>query len=593
MPRLHFKGKVFVENHHLAVPFHELLPVREKGLSPKASLHDNLIIHGDNLAALKSLLPTYHGKVKCVYIDPPYNTGNESWAYNDNVNSPLMRDWLGRVVDRDDLTRHDKWCCMMMPRLKLLRELLSDDGAIFVSIDDNEVHHLRCLMDEVFGEENFVASVIWEKVYAPKSSAKYFSENHDFVVAYAKRKESFKRNLLPRTKEADARYQNPDDDPRGPWKPSDLSARNPYSKGTYAIRCPGGRVIAGPPGGRYWRCSEEKFRELDDDNRIWWGTNGNQTPALKRFLSEVKQGLVPETIWTYKEVNHTQGARKTLLQLFPDDTPTFTTKPFELVQRMVLLSTDRDSIVLDSFAGSGTTAHAVLAQNREDGGNRRFILVECEDYADTITAERVRRVINGYAFTGTQKTELMREEITWAKLSDKLTGSVKAIEEQYGDDYDRISKQFEKGELVVAGETAVVEHTEGLGGAFSYFELGHPMRQESLLDGSHLPSWEKLASYIFFTATGQEFDPAETNSDTGFVGRTASHDVFLLYEPDVEKLKNLALTLPVARALPSGKRKRLVFAPAKYLDPEFLHEYRIDFQQLPFQIYEAIERLEP
>ena len=307
MPRLHFKGKVFVENHHLAVPFHELLPVREKGLSPKASLHDNLIIHGDNLAALKSLLPTYHGKVKCVYIDPPYNTGNESWAYNDNVNSPLMRDWLGRVVDRDDLTRHDKWCCMMMPRLKLLRELLSDDGAIFVSIDDNEVHHLRCLMDEVFGEENFVASVIWEKVYAPKSSAKYFSENHDFVVAYAKRKESFKRNLLPRTKEADARYQNPDDDPRGPWKPSDLSARNPYSKGTYAIRCPGGRVIAGPPGGRYWRCSEEKFRELDDDNRIWWGTNGNQTPALKRFLSEVKQGLVPETIWTYKEVNHTQG----------------------------------------------------------------------------------------------------------------------------------------------------------------------------------------------------------------------------------------------------------------------------------------------
>ena len=592
MPRLHFKGKVFVENHHLAVPFHELLPVREKGLSEKASLNDNLIIHGDNLIALKSLLPTYHGKVKCVYIDPPYNTGNERWAYNDNVNSPLMRDWLGRVVDRDDLTRHDKWCCMMLPRLKLLRELLREDGAIFVSIDDNEVHHLRGLMDEVFGEENFVASVIWEKVYAPKSSAKYFSENHDFVVVYAKRKESFKRNLLPRTKEADARYQNPDDDPRGPWKPSDLSARNPYSKGTYAIRCPGGRVIARPPGGRYWRCSEEKFRELDDDNRIWWGTDGNQTPALKRFLSEVKQGLVPETIWTYKEVNHTQGARKTLLQLFPDDTPTFTTKPFELVQRMVLLSTDPDSIVLDSFAGSGTTAHAVLAQNREDGGNRRFILVECEDYADTITAERVRRVINGYAFTGTQKTELMREEITWAKLSDKLTGSVKAIEEQYRDDYDRVSKQFEKGELVVAGETAVVEHTEGLGGTFSYFELGRPMRQESLLDGSHLPSWEKLASYIFFTATGQEFDPAEINSETGFVGRTASHDVFLFYEPDVDKLKALALSLPMARSLPDGSRRKLVFAPTKYLDREFLHKYRIDFQQLPFQIYEAIERLE-
>ena len=538
LPRLHFKGKVFVENHHLAVPFHELLPVREKGLSEKASLRDNLIVHGDNLAALKSLLPTYHGKVKCVYIDPPYNTGNEGWAYNDNVNSPLIRDWLGRVVDRDDLTRHDKWCCMMMPRLKLLRELLREDGAIFVSIDDNEVHHLRCLMDEVFGEENFVATIVWEKVYSPKSSAKYFSENHDFVVVYAKRRELFKRNLLPRTKEADARYRNLDDDPRGPWKPSDLSARNPYSKGTYSIKCPGGRQIDGPPPGNYWRYSEEKFWELDRDNRIWWGSHDNQVPAIKRFLAEVQPGLVPETIWTYKEVNHTQGAKKTLLQIFPEKLPDFTTKPFELIQRMVLLSTDPDSIILDSFAGSGATAHAVLAQNGQDGGNRRFILVECEDYADSITAERVRRITQG--------------------IPSAKDDALKA----------------------------------GLGGTFSYFELGRPMRQESLLDGSHLPSWEKLASYIFFTATGQEFDPSETDWETGFVGRTASHDVFLFYEPDVEKLKNLALSLPMARALPAGSRRKLVFAPTKYLDREFLHKYRIDFQQLPFQIYEAIDRLE-
>ena len=538
LPRLQFKGKVFVENHHLAVPYHELLPVRAKGLSEKASLRDNLIVHGDNLAALKSLLPTYQGKVKCVYIDPPYNTGNEGWAYNDNVNSPLMRDWLGRVVDRDDLTRHDKWCCMMLPRLKLLRELLREDGAIFVSIDDNEVHHLRNLMDEVFGEENFVATVIWEKVYAPKSSAKYFSENHDFVVAYAKRKESFKRNLLPRTKEADARYKNPDDDPRGPWKPDNLSARNPYSKGVYSIECPGGRVIPGPPSGSYWRYSEQKFWKMDADNRIWWGTDGNQSPAPKRFLAEVRQGLVPETIWTYKQVNHTQGARKTLSQLFPDEFPGFTTKPFELIQRMVLLSTDPDSIVLDSFAGSGTTAHAVLAQNREDGGSRRFILVECEDYADTVTAERVRRVIKGVP---TARDDALKS---------------------------------------------------GLGGTFSYFELGRPMRQESLLDGSNLPSWEKLAGYIFFTATGQEFDPAETDADTGFIGRTASRDVFLFYEPDIDRLKNLALSLDMARALPAGSRRKLVFAPTKYLDRVFLHRLRIDFQQLPFQIYEAIERLE-
>jgi adenine-specific DNA-methyltransferase len=206
MPQLHFKGKTFVQNHHLAVPFHELIADKAKGLSDKPSLHDNLIVEGDNLRALKALLPTYQGKVKCIYIDPPYNTGNEGWAYNDNVNSPMMQSWLGQTVDRDDLTRHDKWCCMMLPRLKLLRELLTEDGAIFVSIDDNEVHHLRCLMDEVFGGDNFVATAIWEKVYSPKSSAKYFSENHDYIVAYARIKESFKVGLLPRTDEANARY---------------------------------------------------------------------------------------------------------------------------------------------------------------------------------------------------------------------------------------------------------------------------------------------------------------------------------------------------------------------------------------------------
>ncbi|MYK73388.1 MAG: site-specific DNA-methyltransferase, partial [Acidimicrobiaceae bacterium] len=183
MPRLSFKGKVFVENHHLAVPFHELVPVRDKGLSEKASLHDNLIIHGDNLAALKSLLPTYHGKVKCVYIDPPYNTGKEGWAYNDKVNSPLMQDWLGRVVDRDDLTRHDKWCCMMVPRLKLLREMLSEDGVIFVSIDDNEVHHLRCLMDEVFGEHNRVGQIIWHG--STDNNPTNIATEHEYIVCYA------------------------------------------------------------------------------------------------------------------------------------------------------------------------------------------------------------------------------------------------------------------------------------------------------------------------------------------------------------------------------------------------------------------------
>jgi adenine-specific DNA-methyltransferase len=217
MPTLHFKGKTLVQNHHLVVPFSELEAVKSRGLSKSPSLHDNLIVEGDNLKALKALLPSFHGKVKCIYIDPPYNTGNEGWIYNDKVNSPMMRDWLGRTVDRDDLTRHDKWCCMMLPRLKLLRELLTDDGAIFVSIDDNEVHHLRSLMDEVFGEENFVSSVAWHKRVSPANDAKLFSNDHDHIVIYGRNLEAWVPNRLALNANQRENYQNPDDDPRGPW----------------------------------------------------------------------------------------------------------------------------------------------------------------------------------------------------------------------------------------------------------------------------------------------------------------------------------------------------------------------------------------
>ena len=397
MPTLTFKGKVFVENHHLAVPYHELTPVKAKGLSETASLHDNLIVHGDNLAALKALLPTYHRKVKCIVIDPPYNTGNEGWAYNDRVNSPMMQDWLGKVVDRDDLTRHDKWCCMMLPRLKLLRELLTDDGAIFITIDDNEVHRLRCLMDEVFGEENFLANAIWQKVFSPKNTAKNFSEDHDHVLVYSRHIENWVPNLLERSDQASSRYRNPDDDPRGAWSSSDLTARNYYSQGTYEVESPSGKTFA-PSVGNYFRVSPGKFKELDQEGRIWWGAKGSSMPRLKRYLSDVREGVVPQTLWQYADVGHTQEAKKELVSVlnFERSEDVFdTVKPTRLIKRILQIATDKDSIVLDSFAGSGTTAHAVLALNKEDGGNRRFVLIECEKYADSITAERVRRVIKG------------------------------------------------------------------------------------------------------------------------------------------------------------------------------------------------------
>jgi len=392
-------------------------------------------------------------------------------------------------------------------------------------------------MDEVFGQENFVATAIWQKVYAPKSSAKHLSEDHDFVVVYAVDGDKWAPNLLPRTGAQNAVYRNPDNDRRGSWRPNNLAARNYYSKGTYSITCPGGRVIEAPPKGSYWRLSAERLAELDAEGRIWWGNDGNNVPAPKIYLSEVKPGRVPQTLWTHGEVGHTQDAKREIVSILDFETSQdvfITPKPSSLIRRILQIATDKDSIVLDSFAGSGTTAHAVLAQNREDGGSRRFVLIECEDYVESITAERVRRVIAG----------------------------------------------------VPAAKDPALK--AGFGGTFSYFRLGDAMRQESLLAGSGLPRYETLAAYVFFTATGEEFDLEQIDREHWFIGKSSLYDIYLIYEPDVERIKDLALTLDIARALPPHDgRRRLVFAPTKYLDEDFLDAYRITFQQLPFQIYET------
>lgn len=379
----------------------------------------NLMIEGDNLEVLKLLQKSYAGKVKLIYIDPPYNTGKDFVYpddYRDNIKNYLeltgQVDGAGRKMSSNTEASgrfHTDWLNMMYPRLKLARSLLRDDGVMFVSIADHEIHNLRMVMNEVLGEENFVAAVIWQKVYSPKNSARHFSEDHDYVIVYARNAETWTPNLLPRTDEMEARYTSQDGDPRGPWKPGDLSARNYYSEGTYPITCPSGRLIDGPPPGTYWRVSREKFDELDRDRRIWWGTDGSNVPSIKRFLSEVKAGRVPQTLWTYKEVGHTQEAKKELIGAvtFPNSDAVFDTpKPTRLVRRMLQLATisDEGALVLDFFAGSGSTLHATFAQNAEDGGNRRCILVQfpeplvsavprgsLQTIAD-ITKERLRRV---------------------------------------------------------------------------------------------------------------------------------------------------------------------------------------------------------
>ena len=372
-----------------------LRPERDKSVNFDAAQH--VFIEGENLEVLKVLQKAYFGKVKLIYIDPPYNTGSDSFIYPDRFQES-KEDYLRRINDLDDdgtLMRegffrkngkesghyHSNWLSMMLPRLYIARNLLREDGVIFVSCDDNEVHNLRCLMNEVFGEENFVASVIWQKVFSPKNSARHFSEDHDYVLIYARRGEDWRPTLLPRTEEMEARYDNPDNDPRGPWTSGDVSARNYYGAGTYSITCPSGRVIDGPPPGTYWRVSREKFLELDKDLRIWWGKDGNNMPRLKRFLSEVKQGRVPQTLWSYDEVGHTQEAKKELVALvnFPNSDSVFDTpKPTRLIRQMLRLGTSADSndLVVDFFGGSATTMQAVMDQNAEDGGNRRCIVVQ-------------------------------------------------------------------------------------------------------------------------------------------------------------------------------------------------------------------------
>ena len=351
----------------------------------------NLMIEGDNLEVLKLLQKSYAGKVKLIYTDPPYNTGKD-FVYPDDYRDN-MRNYLALTGQTDGERRklssnteasgrfHTDWLNMMYPRLKLARNLLRDDGAIFVSIADHEVHNLRLVTDDVFGGENFVATVIWQKIFSPKNSARHFSEDHDYVVVYARNADAWDRQLLPRTEAMEARYSNPDNDPRGVWTSGDVSARNYYGEGIYGVTCPSGRVISGPPPGTYWRVSKERFNELDEDGRIWWGEDGNNTPRLKRFRSEVQAGRVPQTLWRCDEVGHTQEAKKELLALMHSPTTDVvfdTPKPTRLIRRMLQIATSQSEsdIVLDFFAGTGSTLDAVFRQNAEDQGNRRSVLVQ-------------------------------------------------------------------------------------------------------------------------------------------------------------------------------------------------------------------------
>jgi adenine-specific DNA-methyltransferase len=603
MPTLEFKGKQFVYSHHLGVPFRELQVLPEKSLPAEGkapSLDDNLIIQGDNLEALKALLPTHAGKVDCIFIDPPYNTGNEGWCYNDNVRSPLMNEWLKKSanpVDKEDMERHDKWLCMMWPRLNLLRELLTDEGLIFITLDDNEQHRFRLLLDEVFGDENFIATAIWQKRTSP-DARKNLAPAHDYVFVYAKSIEKGKLSLskVPLSAERVEAFRNPDGDHRGEWASVDLTGQTGHATADqfYEVTLPSGRVIR-PPEGRCWALAKKTFEELRQDGRIWFGESGDNRPRLKKFLSE-SEGATVWTWWPYDECGSNEKAAQILRDVIGQPVSFDNPKPVQLIHRIIDLAVNKNSLILDSFAGSGTIAHAVLEANKKDNGNRRFILVECEDYADTLTAERVRRVIKGYPYTGIQREELYRENITWstfAKKQAKVLDQIASIENLHGHEYDKIKKQIKDGVLTVVGERKVKETAPGLGGSFTYCTLGEPIDIESLLTGNGLPSFEALARYVFYTATGQSLEKVGKQAPNGFIGETDLFRVHLFYQPDKAWLRSndAALNAERMEAIEQGNKRgkrAIIFAVAKFMSQKELTARRIEFCQLPYAVHRIL-----
>ena len=370
-----------------------LRPCREESVDFDNT--QNLYIEGDNLDVLKVLRETYLGKVKMIYIDPPYNTGNDFVYYDEfDVNKNIEEERNGFWDEDGNQTLsnferntaangrfHTDWLNMIYPRLKVARDLLADDGVIFISIDDNEVKNLKNVGDEVFGERNFLAQIVWERAYSPINLMKHFSPSHDYILCYAKDIETAVCHGIPRTADANARYSNPDNDPRGDWKSSDLSVGPAVQSNIYEIITPSGRSVY-PPNGYSWRLDRQTFKKYVADNRIWFGTDGNNVPSIKRFISEVKQGITPMTIWKYSEVGHSQDATQKLQKLFEGKKYFDYPKSVPLIERCLQLYTNKDSLILDFFSCSATTAHAVMKLNAEDGGNRKFIMVQLPEKTD-------------------------------------------------------------------------------------------------------------------------------------------------------------------------------------------------------------------
>ncbi len=521
MPTLDWIGKSAVVNHHQDVPYRLLND--NPALSAGSLDTGNLLVQGDNLESLRALLPYYAGQVKCIYIDPPYNTGNENWIYNDNVNSPEIRRWLGQVVgdEAGDLSRHDKWLCMMYPRLKLLHQFLREDGAIFISIDDNELSHLRAIMDDIFSESNFVECVTWQKKVSPANDAKWFSGDHEHVLIYAKRKSVWRPHRLARNEKQRGYYRNPDGDPRGDWNSVAYTcnkSKNERPNLYYSLIHPLTGQEVWPKETAVWAYSKEVYEQHRKDNLLYWGAEGTaKAPRYKKFLSDAGN-IVPRSIWSYDDVGHTQEAMSEFLSLFPEG-GFATPKPTRLIKRILQIATDGDSLVLDSFAGSGTTGHAVMQMNKEDNGTRRSILIEIDPYiAQNITIERLRRVICGY------------------------------------------------------------RDIPGLGGGFRYATLGEPLFDAFGRIGENV-TYSDLANHIYFSQ--HQSSSPECLGKGPLIGRMNGIAYYLLWTGHGTES---VLTNAVLRTLPPHDGPKVVYADCCHIGNAHLKAAGVVFKQVPYKV---------
>lgn len=589
MPTLNWIGKDKVVGLHNDVPFHVLEHgygfTADGGKTETETGSGNKIIHGDNLTALKSLLPEYEGRVDCIYIDPPYNTGNENWVYNDNVNDPRIKRWLGEVVGKEgeDLSRHDKWCCMMYPRLCLLKKLMSQHGVIFISIDDNEYATLHGLCDEIFGEGNYIATIVWQKRTSP-DARRILSAGHEYILIYTKRLDETFNGIhkLSWNEESAKNYKNPDNDPRGPWISTDCTAQAGHGTKDqfYKMVTPVGRVIE-LPNNLCWRFTKQRMDEEIAAGRIWFGVDGRGVPRKKTYLSE-SEGRNVWTWWPNTEVGHTQEATKELTNIF-DATAKFDyPKPVRLIKRALEIATTKDSIVLDSFAGSGTTAHAVLDLNKKDGGNRKFILIEMMDYADTITAERVKRVMTGYPYKGKKEEEIYSKKLTPKNIAngEKLLAEAQAKADEEAKNYTKVSKpKIQDNCLKVIGTIVTDEKMPGLGGAFDYYELG-----PSLFDKDGFLNEEvgedAIREYVYYSETRQHLTRQREESSKYLLDTFGSTAYYFYYEPHCMTSLDFKSPLHIAEKAD----QYIIYADVCYLPDDYMRKHHIIFKKIPRDI---------